>query len=176
MADFMNSMIATMQVGTPLEVAGPGGPFHKTNNPNTFAGLTSVVGGLADIAGGKAEASRFESEARQLEDEATQEQIAGQAQVIDALKAMNTDLAQITVASAASGVSGQGSTLASFNEAEKTGERNVRNIKANTGLRSSGLRGGAIQKRAEAKFSKISGKLEASMRGMDFFARNVRRG
>ena len=176
MADFMNTMTATMRASDPWEGLRTVGPSHKGSNSELFSGMSSVVGGLADLRRGSAEQQIANQQAAQYDSEASQEELAGRNNVIANLDQMNANMAQIIAAGGASGIAGQGSLFSSINDVEKQGGENESSIRFNTKLKSSGLRGQAEQTRAEGKFAKAEGYGRLAGRAMDYFSRSRRRG
>lgn len=177
MSDFFNGMMANMQANQPVDILnqGAGAPV-ATAQPSFMTGLTSVVGGLSSIYRGKIEASGLRADAANMEGEASQDELAGQQEVVMALSRMNKDLASITVAGAASGIGSSGSLIASQNEALEIGERNIATAKSNTRLKSGAKRANARQLSADADIAKKGGLMDAGFGFLRNFQRVARRG
>lgn len=175
MSEFMESMATAMQINQPVGIGEFAAPVPQRNT-SFMTGLTSVVGGLASFMRGDIEGRALGREADQLEGEASQDELAGQDDVIKALTAMNENLASVTASGAASGIGTGGSLFATQERVIETGETNIEKINLNTRLKAQAKRGTAEQKRSDSGLARLSGLQDASFGVLNEFNRRQRRG
>lgn len=190
MAVLFTSFLAAMGGGGAAAGAGAaaagaaaGAAGAATAGAGLFSSLTSIasigstiVGGLASIASGKQQDYALQQQARDEETKAVQETINGRAEALTAMRQLNKDLAGITVAGYASGLTAEGSVAAAQEEAIKIGERNVNMARDNAAIASAGRRGQAAQLRSEGRAARRAGIWEAMRGGLQAFSRAGARG
>jgi hypothetical protein len=154
--------------------AGAGSAF------STLATIASVgstiVGGLASIAAGKQQQQALEAQAWDEDSKAVQETINGRQEALTAMRKLNADLAGITVAGYASGLSPEGSVAAAQEEALKTGDANINMARDNAAYASAARRGQASQLRREGRAANQQGIFGAITGGLSLFSRVSNRG
>lgn len=146
----------------------------------TLTGLLStgfsVFSGLASIASGNQQASAYKAMQADQEIQAKQEILSGREDALKALKALNRDLAQQTVAGYASGITGAGSAGAAKDAAIREGEYQVSIARENADMRAAQRRSQARQYGMEAKAARTSGFMDAGDAVGNLFMRNAARG
>lgn len=138
---------------------------------------STVIGGLASIASGKQQQQALNLQAADEETKAVQETINGRQDALSAMRKLNQDLSQITVAGYASGLDGSsGSIKAARNDAIQAGESNVNMARLNANYASAARRGQATQLRREGAAKRQAGVMGAVTGGLSLFSRVTARG
>lgn len=146
----------------------------------SWAGLASlgatVVGGLASIASGNAQGAALEAQARDENFRAVQETVNGRQEALQAMKKLNQDLANVSVAGYASGLAPQGSIEAAQNAAIEAGEFNITMSRTNAQMAAASRRQNSYQLRQEARAARRAGMFGAIQGGLSAFGRQTARG
>lgn len=137
---------------------------------------STVVGGLSSLMAGKAKATALNQQAFDEDTKAVQETITGRQDALAAMQKLNQDMAKITVAGFASGLSGDGSIQAAQDEAKRVGEANINTARNNAAYSSAARRGQAKQLRVEARGASTEGLFGAIQGGLSLFSRRTARG
>lgn len=162
---------ATAAAGAAGTAAGAAGTLA------TIASIGStVVGGLASIASGKQQKSALFAQAEQEDMKAVQETLEGRQNALTAMRQLNKDLANITVAGYGSGLTAEGSIEAAQNEAIATGEANINMARDNASYAAAARRGQATQLRNEGRAAGSQGIFGAISGGLSLFSRRTARG
>ena len=181
MAELFTTLIATLggggaaAAGTAAGAAGAGAGIGSTLATIASVGST-VVGGLASIASGRQQQAAFNAQAADEESKAVQETLSGRQEALTAMRKLNQDLANITVAGYASGLSPTGSIEAAQNEASRIGEANINMARNNAAYASAARRGQAQQLRNEGRGARQQGIFGAVSGGLSLFSRRQARG
>lgn len=184
MATMMATMIASLQAtaaGTAAVgatgAAAAGTAAATTGALGTLSTALTVVGGLASIMSGAQAKSASDQQAVDEETRATQETINGRQDALQAMRALNRDMAQIAVAGYASGIGGsEGSVGAAQDEARKVGDQNINMSRDNAAFQSAARRGQAGQLRSQGRGAFTSGIFGAVKGGLSLFQRREARG
>jgi hypothetical protein len=179
-------MMATMLAGLKTAAVGGAATGAATAAAGTAAATTgalgtlstamTVVGGLASIMSGAQAKSAAYQQAVDEETRATQETIQGRQDALQAMRALNSDMAQIAVAGYASGIGGEGSVAAAQDEARKVGDQNINMARDNAGFQSAARRGQARQLRTQGRGEFTSGIFGAVKGGLSLLQRREARG
>lgn len=137
---------------------------------------STVVGGLASLASGAQKKSALDQQAMDEDTKAVQETITGRQDALQAMQKLNADLAKITVAGFASGLSGDGSIAAAQDQASKIGEANINTARNNAAYMAASRRGQARQLRVEGNAARTEGIFGAIQGGLSLFSRRTARG
>lgn len=156
--------------------AAAGTAAATTGALGTLSTAMTVVGGLASIMSGAQAKSAADQQAVDEETRATQETIQGRQDALQAMRALNNDMAQIAVAGYASGVGGEGSVAAAQDEARKVGDQNINMARDNAAFQSAARRGQAGQLRTQGRGQLTSGAFGAVKGGLSLFQRREARG
>jgi len=176
----MATLMATMLAGLKATVAGAAGTAGAAAGAAGTAGALggistalTVVGGLASIMSGAQQKSALDQQAADEETRATQETIQGRQDALQAMRALNNDMAQIAVAGYASGIGGgEGSVLAAQNEARKVGEQNINMSRQSAAMQSAARRSQAGQLRKEGRGA-LAGGIFGGIKGVSSLFQRV---
>lgn len=184
MAVLFTSLIGALGGGGTSAAAAAGGAAASASGAATIGSTlatiasigSTVVGGLASMASGRAQQSALNAQAADEEGKAVQETLEGRQQALTAMRQLNKDLANITVAGYGSGLEPSGSIEAAQNEALRVGEANVSMARENANYASAARRGQAQQLRNEGRAARQQGIYGAVSGGLSLFSRRFARG
>lgn len=157
--------------GAAAGAVATGGGFLKTLS----AGLT-IVSGLGKIVAGQQQSAALKQQAMDEDLRASQEELNGREDALKAMEKLNQDMARISVAGFASGLTSGGSVDAAQQEAERIADANLSVSRSNAQINAAARRGQARQLRYEADGAALGGILGFVSDAGSLFSRRAARG